>query len=95
MKSGKGRSYELEIIEITMPPMIREVLINFDTNLMIVRLVTTEGGRRTGVHMASLFAVREACNARAHENVDHHARKYEEGGERKLGQGYGLNALST
>jgi hypothetical protein len=77
MKLGKRRSYELEIIEITMPPMIREALINFVANLMIVRLATTKGGWRTGVHMTSLFAVGEACNVRAHENVDHHARKYE------------------
>lgn len=69
--------------------------MNFVANMMIVRLAMTEGNQHTGVHMASLFAVGEACNARPHENVDHHARKYEEGGEYKLDQGHGLNALDT
>lgn len=80
---------------MTMPPTIREVLMNIVADWMIVRLTTTEGGWHTGVHMASLFAVREACNARPHKNVDHYARKHEEGGECKLDQGHRLDALSA
>lgn len=95
MKRKKERSYELEKIVIAMLPTIRKPLMNIVADEEIVRIAMAEEGWRTSIHVASLFAVRESRNARPHENVDHNARKYEDGGEDKLSQGHRLDALTT